>query len=703
MIGYINPNTLTNAVRPSVFAPVPAPGAPFADYNAEGLTPGDIATWSNGGSDATGDLSTGGSSNAPACVAAGAGSPVPGAQYVSFDKANTEALVGSLTTARSTGIVFAAVMRWTAANSAIEAMFDGDDATNRCKFYRRAVADNYSWAMYAGNVGQYSGAAAEENRWVRVVGTFHNTTGFCSIERVQHVISDGTMGTASLDGLTLGAKNDQTEYGAFDVARLTFWDDSTTPLEAERWLEQAYPFNPVPPGNPVHWYDPNDYPVGSVSTLRDKGSGGEDLTCTAMTVGLDTDCPEQKVFVFNGTTSKAIDGGAYATLTGDIHLYAACVRFNGAGATEVLFGDSANRGGAGNIYYCFVDTNNVVQRGFSTQAAGSDMDTLAPFNTRLRWANMQFLTAAAAGNGGTYVDGTLSGAATEGDNDPDSLSIGANWNSGGTAYANFVDGNMSDVIIYTGASEANAARAAEVEMWLQRHRKLSTQPGTPFLDVDAESISQADRSALVTWTDDASANDLTQASATLQPTFRIADGPELGVGQLSVGNSIQRVNFSLDYEYMDSTSTFTAKTQPGAAALVFRPEAGLSIAVWSASDTGTTAWQARVLGTPLPAKSTADSGATLSTATSAISANAWHWMALEFNGATSHVSDSAGGTASGNAGTETHGTKHRVGAAPNASSGCQGDIARVVYWADGTTWEQVAEWLARRYPGSDPY
>ena len=42
-------------------------------------------------------------------------------------------------------------------------------------------------------------------------------------------------------------------------------------------------------------------------------------------------------------------------------------------------------------------------------------------------------------------------------------------------------------------------------------------------------------------------------------------------------------------------------------------------------------------------------------------------------------------------------------AALTATAHLDGDIARVVMWDDSTTWEEVEEWLRRRYPGVDPY
>jgi len=911
--------------RSQLFRAVPPPGLPFLDYNTETLIPGNISAWANEGSDATGNLVTGGTSNPPECVYVNNG---PVGKYVSFVGASSEALTCSTTgsAASHVGAIFAIVMRWTTANSAIEKVFDGNDSGNRNSLYRRAVADDYSWAMYAGGTGQYSGAAAETNKWVRIVGRFSDTTGKVIINRVTHC-TGGAIGTQGLDGLMLGAKYDQTEYGSFDVARLTFWNDGTTLLEAEQWLEANWDFEAVPPGNPVHWYDPNDYgpnvdqgdpglvaywsfddantsgstltdvlgtglnatlvaspttgvvgqrneaytfngttqyldvgnqaaldfdvtdtfsvscwfkmptggnyatlvskyryntasgwqtfvnPDGSLgfslsnapfsaaryvytqtlthrddtwrhavftydgsntvaglkiyvngvsvavttgadgdpiatlnsnsvfigarddaspssfvdgemdetavfnielsaadvsnlygklgypataiiiapSTLVDKGTGGENLVCTDMIVELDSTvggASEQKVFSFNGTTSKAIDDGAFS-LTGDQHLVALCARPTTENVGRALFGKSEN--GTNYWYGASYNASNVVQRGAGTNQNGSDLDTLAPFNTSLRWTNHQSYFASAGGNGGSYVDGTLSASANEGDLDPDSFSIGTIYNSGGTAYISYFAGNMSDIIVHTGASEANAVRAAQVEEWLKKNRRLATVPGVPVTDIDAETLSLTDGDPVATWTNPGTDGNFTSAN---NPVFKATGGPDR--------TAKKRVNFNGTNHYMDS-GTYTVRAQPGAGFAVFRPEtqpgSGVRGALLHSSQS--TYWGLLLDDT---LKMTCNAGSPeIETSGTTIPLNEWSWAACEWSGATGHVGASTGTSTDATVGTGTMGPETRIG--KNSSSGnyFDGDMSRIMVWTDGTTWEMIEEYARRRYPGIKPY
>lgn len=45
----------------------------------------------------------------------------------------------------------------------------------------------------------------------------------------------------------------------------------------------------------------------------------------------------------------------------------------------------------------------------------------------------------------------------------------------------------------------------------------------------------------------------------------------------------------------------------------------------------------------------------------------------------------------------------RVGGHAASNSNLDGDMARVVIWDDGTTFEMAREWVKRRYPNVDPY
>jgi hypothetical protein len=355
-----------------------------------------------------------------------------------------------------------------------------------------------------------------------------------------------------------------------------------------------------------------------------------------------------------------------------------------------FFGDDAS----GPNWFTRITAGGVIRRNFGTAADGYDLDTIEPFDTRQRWLNIQFLTAPSSGNGTTYVDGTTSGIANEGDNDPGSFRLG------GQGSNEFI-GQMSDFLIYTGTDEANADRVAEVEMWLQRHRKLSTLPGAPFVDMNVESLSHTDGYLLSTWTNDGTETDLVQATEANQPTYMVSGGPEPSVGTLSIGNANATVQFDAG-TCMDSESTFTAKTQVGAAITVYRPRAfDTNPYLLGASDTGATAWQLRVDATT--DDSLINAGSDLQTSVALTDNSAWKWIAAEFNNTTSHVSDSEGNSTSGTAGSESHGTRHRIGDNPAQQETHVKDIVRQVYWDDGTTWEEVAEWVARRYPGVDPY
>jgi len=784
-----------------------------------------------------------------------------------------------------------------------------------------------AWELYAGTV-QDSSTTAEVDKWVRVVGKLGVANdGLLSVERATRLSAANT-GTNNLDGVTLGGTYLGTNFGNFDLARLTMWEDGTTVLEAERWLEENYYFDPVPPGNPVHWWDPNDYALsadqaipgliahwsfddadtsgstltdvlgtgldatlvaspttgvagqrneaytfngttqyldvgnqaaldfdvtdtfsvscwfkmptggnyatlvskyryntasgwqtfvnpdgslgfslsnapfsaaryvytqtlthrddtwrhavftydgsntvaglkiyvngvsvavttgadgdpiatlnsnsvfigarddaspssfvdgemdetaifdrelsaaevgilyanlgypsapgaGNVATLNDKGSGGENLVCTDLEIAYDADCPEQKVFKFNGTTSKAIDDGAFNLASNDI-LISACVRPETAGVSRALFAQSEH---GASTFSCYLSTDNIIRRHLGINIYGEDLDTLAPFNTSTRWLNVSFHMAAAAGSGACYVDGSISGVGDEGDQTPDGLCVGGSYSG---SYSSFLEGRMSDVIIYAGASEANAARAAEVEQWLQRHRRLSTLPVAPFDDVDAETLSLGDGDLIDTWANNGSESSFVAVGSD-RPTFKAADGPEP-----QVGHRLSKRVLVLSGDKMDSLSAYTAKTQPGVVAVVWRNEeaaSGAELTYLYGSDTDATNWGARL---KVPAsglyRSQSDAGTLLITSTN-LTDNVWHWTVYEFSNTTGEIRDSMGGTASGTVGAESQGTKSRLFASPADTNPFVGSAARVIA-AQGSSVEALAEYMARRYPGVDPY
>jgi len=657
-------------------------GAPFADYNAQLVDLGDVTTWTNDGSDATGDVTTFGSANAPECITAGAGSPVPGVKYVTFDLANTEALQGALTTTRTGEVVFAAVMRFTAVNPD-QYLFDGDDVTNRM-----AVIANTSlgWATYAGTRVN-SGARPEVGKWVRVVGRLGTSSGLLSVERATRCAGDS--GTGNLDGITIGARYSGTDFADMDLARLVMWEDGTTVLEAERWLEETYAFAAVPPGNPVHWWDPNDYAVGALSgagSVVDKGAGGENLTPTDLTIIDDTDAPGVNVFSFNGTTSKMIDDGAFSIASDDL-IFAACVRPTTISVTRTLFGQSEY---STTTLSCYLSATNTIRRNLGSNVGGENINILAPFNTSTRWLNLSFLAVSASGNGACYVDGSQSGVGSEGDQNPDGLCIGAQYTAG---YLNYFTGRMSDVLIYAGADEANAARAAEVEQWLQRHRRLATIPGVPFGDFDAESLSLTDADPVSTWANNGSENDATQ-TGTARPTFYAAGGPE-GGKRVHHDPSIPQNMLTPDGEVLE--------TQPGAMLAVMRLEDFTTQCAPLGSDLGGSLWTTWVSAGG--ANIGANAGATLNHATT-VPQNEWLWIATEFGHTTDgHIEPSweSGTTGSTGTGSENFADRITVGSSQGEASPMRGDLGRVIIWGDGTPWEQVVEYARRRYPGVDPY
>jgi len=395
---------------------------------------------------------------------------------------------------------------------------------------------------------------------------------------------------------------------------------------------------------------------------------------------------EQKVFAFNGTTSKAIDDGAFS-LTGDQHLFAVCARPE-ASKSCGLFGKSEN----GSIYwYTAYSVGNQVQRGAGTNQNSADLDTLAPFNTPLRWMNLQTLYMPSAGSGSTYIDGNQSGIGTEGDDDPDSFAFGTIYLSGGGGYYGYFQGRTSDLIVYTGASEANAVRAAQMEEWLKKNRRLATVPGVPVTDIDAETLSLTDGDPVATWTNPGTDGNFTSAN---NPVFKATGGPDR--------TAKKRVNFNGTNHYMDS-GTYTVRAQPGAGFAVFRPEtqpgSGLRGALLHSSQS--TYWGLLLDDT---LKMTCNAGAPeIETSGTTIPLNEWSWAACEWSGATGHVGASTGTSTDATVGTGTMGPETRIG--KNSSSGnyFDGDMSRIMVWTDGTTWEMIEEYARRRYPGIKPY
>jgi len=683
---------------------LPPPGAPFADYDAEREDVGTLAVWNNRGSDSDGDLDTNpGTSNDPTVVLDGTG-PTPGSRFVRFALSNTEGLQGPFTTARTGEVVFAAVLRWNGGSTTNDQdIFDGGtDSSHRMSLFRRSTTLSGYWGIYGGTV-IVSNTAAETDKWVRVVGRFSSTAALLSVERAKRGISVNA-GTQDLNGFTIGTSFlGTTGWANVDVARVTLWEDGTTPLQAERWLEESFPFDPVPPGNPVHWWDPNDYRVGTLSgagAVVDKGSGGVDLTATALDVVLDDSdrgCPEQKVFKFNNTTSKAEDAGGFS-LTGDIHLFGVMVRPVGNNLQDAIMG---RRGAVGSLWNIRLTTLNEVSRSFGIQVNGSDLDTLAPFNTRSRWINTQTLTAAAAGAGGTYVDGTLAGASNEGDNDPGSIQIGQ------TDDTDAFNGYMSDVLIYTGIKEANASRAAEVEMWLQRHRRLATVPYGRFSDIDAESITLASGEPVSTWVvgGETPIGSFTQ-TGTNRPTFLVGAGPE-PAASVKQPSAVKEVYFDdASSQYMVS-GTFTTLPQPGAIAIVYKPKvfpvAG-SDQLTSSGNAAGTSWDVYIYDAAGTKQVRTSFGATGTLTPSNDALDEWQWIVVEVNNTQSHMVNSKGqdsGDYSG--GTESIGTNLSVGASYTPGAYYDGAIARMIHWDEESSWEKISEWMRRRYPGVNPY
>lgn len=674
------------------------PGAPFADYNAQSLATGNVTTWANEGSDATGDLSSWGGHTAPTCITPGSGSPVTGAKFLEFSGSPCT-LQGTFTTPR-TDFVFACVVRVHDRVAAVRTLFDSSDTSNAGKFgtHNATAGNDYSW--YVSRSTNVSNGAAHEygpGKWVRVVGRFGaSSAGRVIVERV--VRASGTTGTATNNGLTLGCNSTGLSgYLNMDLARLTMWDDGTTLAEAEAWLEEAYPFESIPPGNPIHWYDPNDYAVGSVATIVDKGSKATDLTCTDVTVELDASangCGEQKVFNFNGSTSKAIDS-SYINQAQPV-LCACHARAEDDSTTKYLVGRSPTSANSARMLW---GAGNEIRLAAQTTAIGTDADTLAPFNTRQRWAHLGGVFNSASSI--TNLDGTEVTALNTASDGFRSMALGADYNgvSYGTSYFN---GKMSDVVCYAGV-EAIQKRLGEIEEWIQKHRRLATLPGAPFVDCDAMSFSGfSDGDNAGPWTNDGSEGDLAVSGPNVKLRY---DGPELGVGTLTSKVCDQSVEYLSDVNsnvYHQSSATFTAKTQPVTALSVFKIMVAATSAdmVLGDTDTGATACSVRVsANTRYPRIN----GGVQLQQTVALPTLTWHWIAAEFNSTTSHVSDSQGSNASGDAGTESHGTKHRIGDVAAGNSDGDHRQARHIYWNDGTTWEQAEEYAKRRYPNVDAY
>ena len=681
-------------ITPSFSAP---PGVPFADYNAQGLNPGNVTTWVNDGSDATDSLSTFGSANAPECIAAGAGSPVPGVKYIRFDLANTEALQGALTTTRTSEVVFAGVVRWVGGvgGSGAQSLFDGNDVNNRMQLSRRAFGSYYDWAIASGTtVG--SACQVEKDKWVRVVGRLGvGGTASLSVERALRV-TNASCGTEDLAGLTIGAAYDGTLFANLDVARLVFWDDGTTMLEAEAWLEENYYFPPVPPGNPSHWYDPNDYPLGTLVTVIDKGSGGIGGIAGGIGVSLsvvqDPQCPEQKVFDIS--TGGYIVSSTMA-LSGEV-MTVASMRPTTQNVVRNFYGQSS---GGTNEIRCYLDANNKTARNHGLlTTADPDLDTVGEFKTSRRWVYIASYENDGGLTGRCWVDGVLGTGSNTGDNAATGMAFGARWD--GAAYVSPLNGYMSDILIYEDidVGGAGSPRHFETGRWLKRHRRLATLPGVPFVDADVQPANVTETGGLV----DALVNDGSEGNfsktGSNRPNYITDDGPEPGLSEVSIEFDQSGTNQRLD------SPTFTAKTQPITSLIVhkittFPTSAGL---VLGASNTGATACQPRILHTA-PNDSATDAGTTQGTGV-AVTLNKWHWHVAEHSGATSRVVDSEGAdTGDVNAGSESHGTVHRIGDNPAGNSQGVHRQARHLYWDDGTTWEQAKAYAEMRYPGVDPY
>jgi len=688
-------------------------GRPIVWYNIQAQALGLVTSLPNAAltgqlGDATGDLTVPGSSNGPQCLLA-VGGAIDGRQYIEFDAANLEALQGSLTTSRATGCFFAMVIRMRAATAAVQHVLDGDDATNRMTLSANATGSGADWMINSG-ASQTSGAAIEEEKWVRVVGRF-GANGALNVERARHIT--GSSGTNTLDGITLGCRYDETLYGGFDLAEFIMWenegddfyitDGADNHLGMAGWLlEYNFPFEAVAPGNPLHWYSPDDYALAANVNPTDKGSGGENLTGTAFEVAKSADCPERNVFKFNGTTSRAVDDGTFA-MTGDDHLFATMIRpaAAGLGAAQHIFASDT-----GLAWSVGLNSSNAVVRDFGTAQAGDDLDTLAPFASAERWCNIQALTLASAGSGTTYVDGNASGVADEGDNDPADLSIGAQNGAG------YYEGETSDLLIYTGVNEANAARAAQVQDWLRRNRRLATLPTAataPFFFDAERMIGGVARPYVIPnyGTEDGA----TVLGATTLPYIsRAASLPVIPNAPRPDGTG----SYVQDFVNVgaESTTAFSAIAQPAGFAVVGAPKPGAQFSAQRksivSSGTASTEWLVALNGLGTFSNSEADpfiDAGTVLTATGGVKWQSYqiakpNWIAGEFNGATSHIGDSLGNSAAGDAGSEDLGTKLRLFIGPAGTF--YGDWQmNVIVIAPGVSYEKLVEWLQTRYPNLD--
>lgn len=669
-------------------APVLAdpPGSPFADYNAESLSTGTVTTWPNDGSDATGDLNTNpGSANNPECIADMADSLIAGtaAKYVQFNSSNSEALQGALTTTRTGEIILACVMRWNGTvSSDHQTLFDGDHADRRLQIRRENSATG-GWSLYNGGTFNVGGAKVEEDKWVRIVGRVA-VDALLSIERADRSSAVDTTGVDDLSGVTIGSRYDGDIFGNCDVARLVFWEDNTTLLEIEQWLEENYTFDAVPPGNPIHWWDPNDYEIGSITTVTDKGSGGVNLTATNISIIAANGCPEQKAFDFDAASSSEMeDTGDFDLGTGDQHAFCGMIYHSDTDVNRSWMG---NRTG-GTSWHVHKGSGNIINRDFGTNVNAVDFDTTGEFQTTIRWAYFGLFTNGASA-GQTRIDDTTGGNSASGGNNPDSISIGKDDSSGASSF----DGEMGDIFVYTGA-EASTDRLAEVQDWLRRHRRLASQPATPIGDFDAVGLTIG---TLTTWANDGS----------LGGSLAVPGGKNAPEAFDSGGtDNLAYVAFDGQTNNERMTTAWGNQSDAIFFTMVSRLVGTSSPTEWF-FDGGTDGVNTHGMRTSnTPAGSVALNGGANLNGTASTRDATWHNFTGKFanDGTGELIIDGTTTAGPGNTGTDTL-DGLSIAQRHAGDNGADEEITRFVLWGSGSvTLAQVDEWVTRRYPNTNPF
>ncbi|HUT76828.1 MAG TPA: hypothetical protein VM285_04035, partial [Polyangia bacterium] len=378
--------------------------------------------------------------------------------------------------------------------------------------------------------------------------------------------------------------------------------------------------------------------------------------------------------------------------------------FEQTNADETFIGRPAASGTNWLIYKS--STNQILgSLGGGFGGSSADLDTITPFATVQRWVNITSHVRRSANNTSLFVDGILRDTVAGGSPSASSIGLGIYHNGTSPFY---LEGRMSDVLIYSeDDDEANIDRAVEVERWMRRHRRLATRPGTPFMDVDAQSIAQGDATAVSSWNNDAiPTNDLVQTS-TLRPTLYQQGGPEPSVGSL-LDNGSQRVDFDGNNDYMESANTFTAITQVGAMAIVFKRDADPTSGANQylvGSNVGSREWYYAVHNNSGTIRDAPNAGATGYLDPNNHVIGDWHWTSIEVNNTNSHIRSSVGGsTGAITLGSESFGDRVRLGARSTLGSYLNGSVARLIIWDNSvSSWADVNAYLDRRYPGINPY